>query len=199
LRCLWVTKTLSGSPSGVFGEIPGGGRKAALALSAPNGSAALAAPNGSATLAGPEAEMAMTVSWPRLRRMVVVPDKTLRIQRAHRQPTSAGSPARRALAPCSLPSGCLASIEVMQPAHLRELDHGPLVGSHDRPWHRTVLCQRPVSARAVIVGEVFLEHETEMAFAKDNDLIQAFSAQSPDQAFGVRILDRKSTRLNSSH
>ena len=80
---------------------------------------------------------------------------------------------------------------MMKAAHLREFDHRPLIGSHDRPWNRAVLRQRPMWARVVIVVEVVLENCPEVSFADDDHLIQAFPADCPNQPFGVRILPRR--------
>jgi hypothetical protein len=80
---------------------------------------------------------------------------------------------------------------MMKATHLREFDYRPLIGSHDRPWNRAVLRQRSMWARVMIIVEVALENCPQMSFADDDNLIQAFPADCPDQPFGVRILPRR--------
>src|SRR3954470_17872486 len=45
-----------------------------------------------------------------------------------------------------------------------------------------------MGARAIVVAHVREQHVTQMAFAKDHDMINAFPADRSDQPFGVRIL-----------
>ena len=49
-------------------------------------------------------------------------------------------------------------------------------------------CSMKVSSRAVVVGHVRQQRVAQMAFAKYDDMINAFPADRPDQPFSVRIL-----------
>lgn len=77
---------------------------------------------------------------------------------------------------------------MVQAAHLRELDHSPEFWGLHWPRNRAVLRQRPMWTSAVIVVEVVLEDFLEVAFPDDDNLIEAFAADGPDESFDIRIL-----------
>ncbi len=79
---------------------------------------------------------------------------------------------------------------MVQSAYLREFDHSALFRSLHWSRNRAVLRQRPMGTRVVIVFEVVLENVLEVAFADDDDVIEAFAADGPDESFDVRILPR---------
>src|SRR3954470_21317205 len=61
--------------------------------------------------------------------------------------------------------------------------------------HRRVFVQRSVSSRSIIVAGVAAQHASKMRLAKDNDVVQAFTANGPNQSFGIPVLPRR-TRCN---
>jgi hypothetical protein len=61
--------------------------------------------------------------------------------------------------------------------------------------HRCVFGQRSVGSRFVIVARVAAQYAPEVRLVKDNDVVQAFAANGPDQSFGKAILPRR-TRCN---
>ncbi len=115
-----------------------------------------------------------------------------------------GEPARSP-APSSLeplltlsPDGCwsgrLTRVEMMQTAHLRELDYWSLFRSHHRPWSRTVMRQRPRGTGKVVVVEVVFQNALKVSFSDDDHLIQTFPTDGLDRSFDVRILPRRTRR-----
>ena len=53
---------------------------------------------------------------------------------------------------------------------------------------RCVFVQRPVSSGSVVVVSIGTQESAQMRLAKDNDVIQTFSANGPDQSFGKSVL-----------
>ena len=76
----------------------------------------------------------------------------------------------------------------MQAAHLRNGNdasqrrwlHGPRI--------RSVLAQRQVRSCSVIILEIGRQRPTERGFAEDDQMIEAFPANGPDDAFDVGSL-----------
>ncbi len=52
-------------------------------------------------------------------------------------------------------------------------------------------------ARLIVISSKSGEHTAQLALAKNNDMIQAFAAQRPDQALGDAILPRRSGRYRT--
>ena len=63
--------------------------------------------------------------------------------------------------------------------------------------HRRVFVQRSVSSRSIIVAGVAAQHASKMRPAKDNDVVQAFTANGPNQSFGIPVLPRRMGHLYS--
>jgi len=83
---------------------------------------------------------------------------------------------------------------MVQSACLREFDHSALFWSLHWSRNRAVLRQRPMWTRVVIVFEVVLENVLKVAFADDDEVIEALAADGPDESFDVRILPRRTRR-----
>ena len=54
--------------------------------------------------------------------------------------------------------------------------------------HRRVFVQRSVSSRSIIVACVAAQDAAQMRLAKDDDVVQAFPANGPNQSFGKAVL-----------
>ena len=83
-------------------------------------------------------------------------------------------------------------ILMMQPAQDWLADNTP--GCNGGGWYRCILIQGQVTVRAVVVGHVRQQHVTQMAFAKHNDMINAFPADRADQPFCISVLPRRARR-----
>ena len=59
---------------------------------------------------------------------------------------------------------------------------------HDWPRQRRVFVQGQVGARLVIVGDVRRQDATQSRLAQDDDVVEAFSAEGSDHAFGAGVL-----------
>ncbi len=59
------------------------------------------------------------------------------------------------------------------------------------PGNWAVLRQGPMWARPVVVVEVVLKNCLQVSFVDDDNLVQIFPADCPDQSFDVRILPRR--------
>ena len=53
-----------------------------------------------------------------------------------------------------------------------------------------LLMQRPVRAMSVVVLDVLLQHQREVAWSGDQQVVEAFAAQRADEAFGDRVRAR---------
>src|SRR5262245_6034685 len=58
----------------------------------------------------------------------------------------------------------------------------------------SVLGERQVSARPVVVLEVLGEDAAQMSLARDDDVVETFSPDGPNQALHVRIRPRRPRR-----
>ena len=79
----------------------------------------------------------------------------------------------------------------MQAAKYRLGDHWSQARSLDRPWHRRILSKPKMRQRSVVVGQVLLQHSTQMPFVQDNHMIQAISSDCPNYSFTKTILPRR--------
>jgi len=77
---------------------------------------------------------------------------------------------------------------MMKATDLRERDHVAHLGRLDRARHGTVVVQRPVSARVMVVGDVAAENWAEMLLVEDQEMVEALSTNGADQTFAIRIL-----------
>ena len=81
-----------------------------------------------------------------------------------------------------------ALITVMKSADLRGRDDSP------GGWRLHFTCMGAIAveclmrARCIVVGEVPAQQASEMPFAEDDDVIEAFPSNRPDDALGERIL-----------
>src|SRR6476660_7244787 len=57
--------------------------------------------------------------------------------------------------------------------------------------YRCVLIKGPMSSGCVIVTRVGAQQMAQMRLAKDDDVVQAFAANGPDQSFGKAVLPRR--------
>ena len=58
----------------------------------------------------------------------------------------------------------------------------------DRTRKRRVLSQSEMCPDMVVIGSISLEDQTQMGFAKDHDVIRAFSTDRANQPLGMPIL-----------
>ncbi len=61
---------------------------------------------------------------------------------------------------------------MMQTANLWKSDYLAYFGGLDRPWHGTVLTQRKVCARLVIVIQIGSENSPQVPFVQDDEVIK---------------------------
>lgn len=54
--------------------------------------------------------------------------------------------------------------------------------------HGRVFVQRPVRPNAIIVACIGAQHAPQVPLANDNDVVQAFPANGPNQSFGIAVL-----------
>ena len=54
--------------------------------------------------------------------------------------------------------------------------------------HRRVFVERPVRPSSVVVARVREQSPAQMLLAADNDLVQAFATDGPNQALGETVL-----------
>ena len=60
--------------------------------------------------------------------------------------------------------------------------------------HGRVLVQGPVGSGLIVVASVGVQDAAQMLLTKDNDVVQAFAANGPNQPFGKAILPRRLRR-----
>jgi hypothetical protein len=81
---------------------------------------------------------------------------------------------------------------MMQPTHFWDLPDRAHLWPLDRPWHRTIHGQTPVRAPVMVVLKVLGQESHEMSFVQNDHVVQAFTANTPDQPLNIRILPRTS-------
>src|SRR5262245_10780923 len=79
---------------------------------------------------------------------------------------------------------------MMQPTHLWDFPDWAKLWPLDRPRQRTIHVQGSVRTPAMIILEVTGQQPPEMALVQDDHVVQAFTADTPDQPLDVRILPR---------
>jgi len=82
----------------------------------------------------------------------------------------------------------------MQSAQPRQCDDVALVWRFDGSGERTILVEKSVGPILVIVGQVIGENLAEVRRIEDNDVVQAFPADGPNQAFDHWILPGRARR-----
>jgi hypothetical protein len=85
-------------------------------------------------------------------------------------------------------SGGQPFVMMMEAANLRKGNYLTRFSGLDRPWHGTVLTQRKVSARLVIVVQIRSENSPQVPFAEHDEVIKALSPDRSDHPFSVGIL-----------
>lgn len=84
-----------------------------------------------------------------------------------------------------------AGVAMMKPANLGQRDHIAHLGRLHRTRIRTVVVQRLVCSRRVVVGRVAPEDPHEVPFTENDDVVEALPPDRPDQALAERILPRR--------
>src|SRR5947207_12224940 len=80
----------------------------------------------------------------------------------------------------------------MQSTDLRKLHHLPELRRLHSPRDWSILVERQVSARPLVVFEIQLQDATQPSFIQDDDVVQALAANRADQALDIGILPRRS-------
>src|ERR1700756_4632584 len=88
----------------------------------------------------------------------------------------------------SPPSRRLPFVAVVQPAHLR--NRNDLASSHDRARFRSVLRQRQVCPRLVVIREITLQEMAEVPSTEDHHIVQTLTSNRANQPFHECILPR---------
>ena len=78
----------------------------------------------------------------------------------------------------------------MESADLRKLHHLSELRRLYTPRDRSILIERQVSARPLVVFEIRLQDATQAWFIQDDDVVQALAANRADQALDIGILPR---------
>ena len=78
----------------------------------------------------------------------------------------------------------------MKPADLRNGDDPATGRWFDHSWLGTVVVERLVWSRGVVVGEIRAQDAAEMGLAQNDDVIEALAADGADDPFGERVLPR---------
>src|SRR5262249_5206734 len=79
---------------------------------------------------------------------------------------------------------------MMQAADFRQLYDPARPGELNRPEVRSVLVQREMGARPVVVREVAGQDAAEVSLAENKHVIQALAPDGTDQALSERVLPR---------
>jgi hypothetical protein len=80
----------------------------------------------------------------------------------------------------------------MEAADLRKLHYFSEFRRLYPPRDRSILVERQVSARPLVVFEIQLQDATQACFMQDDDVVQALAANRADQALVIGILPRRS-------
>src|SRR4029077_12761459 len=76
----------------------------------------------------------------------------------------------------------------MEPTDLRNGHHAPELGRMHLAWLGTVVVERLVWPRGVVVGEIRAQEAAEMGVVQHDDVIEALAADGADDPFGERVL-----------
>ena len=77
---------------------------------------------------------------------------------------------------------------MVQAAHFTNLDYFAFGGRLHRSESRGVLGERQMSSPLMVISKIGRERSMQRAFAEDDDMIQAFAANRPNQPFDIRPL-----------
>src|SRR5260370_6604570 len=80
----------------------------------------------------------------------------------------------------------------MEAADLRKLHYFSELRRLHPPRDRSILVERQVSARPLVIFEIQLQDATQPSFIQDDDVVQALAANRTDQALEIGILPRRS-------
>src|SRR5262249_11021181 len=76
----------------------------------------------------------------------------------------------------------------MEPADLGHGADPATCRRFDDSWLRTVVCERVVWPRGVVVGAVGVQESAEMGFAQNEEMIQTLAPKGSDNALDKRVL-----------
>src|SRR5919109_1770439 len=79
-------------------------------------------------------------------------------------------------------------IVMMQPTYFWDFPDQSKLWSLDRPRHRTTHIQRPVRAPVMIILRVPSQEPSQMSLVQDDDMVQAVTADTPDEPFDIGVL-----------
>ncbi len=77
---------------------------------------------------------------------------------------------------------------MMKTSEVRERDNVSLLRSLDGAGFRALLGQGQMRSRSVIIAEIQTQQALEVRRIEHDEMIQALTANRPDQAFDIRIL-----------
>ena len=77
---------------------------------------------------------------------------------------------------------------MVQAADFGNLHDRARLGVRDRPKVGSVLVEREMSARLMVIGEVTAQDSTQVSFVEDKNVVETLAADRTDQALGERIL-----------
>ena len=78
----------------------------------------------------------------------------------------------------------------METAEMRKRDNVSSLRSLDGAGFWALLGQGQMRSRSVIISEVQTQQTLEMTRVEHDEVIEAFTAYRPDQAFDIRVLPR---------
>src|SRR5271157_4718858 len=81
---------------------------------------------------------------------------------------------------------------MMESADLRKFHHLSEFRRLYSPRERSILVERQVSARPLVVFEIQLQDATQASFIQDDDVVQALAANRADQSLDIGVLPRRS-------
>src|SRR3979490_1779277 len=93
--------------------------------------------------------------------------------------------------------GGTAFVAMMEAADLRERDNLAGSGRVYRSALRTILGEREMRSRLVVIVKVRRQHAAQMMLIEDDDVIQTFTADRTNDAFDVAVLPRRARRSNN--
>ncbi len=85
-------------------------------------------------------------------------------------------------------SGGQPPVAMMKTSNLWKGNNFACFGGLDWPWHWTVLAQRKVRARLVIVFQIGSENAPQVQFTQNDVVIKALSPDRSDHPFSVGVL-----------
>jgi len=83
---------------------------------------------------------------------------------------------------------------LVETTHLANLGNFTFGGRLDSPESRSIFAERQVSSPWMVIIAIGRERAMKRALAEDDDMIQTFAANGPNQTFGVSSLPWRSWR-----